>query len=161
MIIQRKFPDITLPETFNTTNYDGLLRYYLIANDEMHFLKTLAKAEDLNTLENKTELLKIAIERNLGDCTRELLQKNILDSENLFELGKIAVEQANPDILQELLNRNFKIANRLLLLASQELGISTKLGVSKKNNRFKCLKIILNQEGVNVRQEDGKQFLIH
>ncbi|XP_011499906.1 PREDICTED: transient receptor potential cation channel protein painless [Ceratosolen solmsi marchali] len=155
MIIQRKYPDIALPETLDRLDYERLLRYYLTANDEVNFLKALEKMEDI-VVNNKIELLKIAIEHNLRDAAKELLHNNIPDTENLYELGKIAIEQAYPDILHELLTINAKLANRLLLPASQELGISTRPGTANTNNRLKCLKMILNQDGVDVRQEDDK-----
>ena len=158
MAIERKFPEIILPKESEGVDNAMLLRYYLTANDEGNFLKTLETVEDLDALGNKTELLRLAVEHNLQNTTKLLLQRDTPDSLNLSLLAKTTVERGHPEILKELLSRSPKLADRLLMPASQELGVPSRPGPRNRNNRLECLKLILNQDGVDVRQEDGKNI---
>ncbi|XP_016840208.1 transient receptor potential cation channel protein painless isoform X2 [Nasonia vitripennis] len=158
-IIEKKFPDLAkyLPtESSVPPDPQYLLKYYLSANDEANFLKVLGTVEDLNGLGNKSELLRQAVEKNLRATMKEMLERDGLMDENLYEIAKVAVERGHPEILKELLKKKPKIAERLLMSACQELGVPSKPGPGNRNNRFECLRMIMEQGDIDVRQEDDK-----
>lgn len=112
--------------------------------------------DDVSSLNNKAELLQLAVEQNLQRSTLELINRGALEPNNLLQLGKAAIQRAHPEMLEEVLKRNPKLADQLLLPASQELGVPAKLGPNNRNNRVECLKIVLGHHDIDVRQEDGK-----
>lgn len=158
-VIERKFKDIIIPESTCVTDQATLLKYHLNANDEANFLNTLEGVSELETLDNKADLLESAVAKNLRRATRELLRRSTLNSAELVELCRIAIERAHPDILKELLGRNPRLADALILPASRELVTALSPGPGHRNNRFRCFKIVMDQSEVNVRQQDGKTDL--
>lgn len=141
---------------FESPDNSILLRYYLLANDEDNFFKVLENVQDVDSLGNKAELLQIAVEQNLQKSALELINRGALEPNNLLQLGKAAIQKAHPEMLEEVLNRNPKLADQLLLPASQELGVPAKLGPGNRNNRVECLKMVLSHHDIDVRIEDGK-----
>jgi len=156
-IIQRMMPDLSLPprcENREANAHD--LKYYLVANDEINFLKNLELVRVEILRDVAEDLLEMAAQRNFHEIVLGILEKL---GEGLFSVKKAAhaaVQQGHPAILRELLNIEPKVANDLILNACLELGMPGKRGVDNTSDRLECLKLILEQENVDVRCTDSK-----
>lgn len=160
-VIQQKLPGLLLPprsENRETNVHD--LKYYLIANDEMNFLKSLELVK-VEVLHNVAEdLLEMAVQRNFYEIVVGILEKLKGSLFNVKKAAHVAVERGNHVILQELLNVEPEVANDLILNACLELGMPGKQGVNNMSDRLQCLKLILEQENVDVRCTDSKYITI-
>lgn len=156
-VIQQKLPGLLLPprsENRETNVHD--LKYYLIANDEMNFLRSL-KLVKMEVLHNVAEdLLEMAVQRNFYEIVMGILEKLKGSLFSVKKAAQVAVEQGNHVILQELLNVEPEVANDLILNACLELGMPGKQGVNNMSDRLQCLRLILEQENIDVRCTDNK-----
>ncbi|XP_015188750.1 PREDICTED: transient receptor potential cation channel protein painless [Polistes dominula] len=154
-VLEKKFPDIVLPPSRIGDLSVHNLRYFLNANDEINFLRCLEKF-DYNVLINDIdELLEMAVERNFDKIVKELLDRMQGHTCDLTKAAIIAIQQANCDILRELLKQDSELANELIIDACLELGMPEKQR-SVGTDRLKCLKLILDQDNVDVRCTDNK-----
>lgn len=156
-VIQQKLPGLLLPprsENRETNVHD--LKYYLIANDEMNFLRSL-KLVKMEVLHNVAEdLLEMAVQRNFYEVVMGILEKLKGSLFSVKKAAQVAVEQGNHVILQELLNVEPEVANDLILNACLELGMPGKQGVNNMSDRLQCLRLILEQENIDVRCTDSE-----
>ncbi|XP_072747734.1 transient receptor potential cation channel protein painless [Anoplolepis gracilipes] len=156
-VIQQKLPELLLPpKSENREANANDLKYYLIANDETNFLRSLelVKIEVLHSVVE--DLLEMATQRDFHEVVVGILEKL---KGNLFSVKKaaqVAVEQGNHAILQELLNVEPEVANDLILNVCLELGMPGKRGIDNTSDRLQCLRLILEQERVDVRCTDNK-----
>ncbi|KYN44544.1 Transient receptor potential cation channel protein painless, partial [Trachymyrmex septentrionalis] len=156
-VIQKKMPDISLPpknENREINVHD--LKYYLITNDETNFLKNMefVKIEILHSVAE--ELLEMSAQRGFYKITIGILEKLKGKQFSVKKAAQEAVQQNDYAILQVLLEMEPNVANDLLLSACQELGMPRKRGIDNTLDRLNCLKLILEQEDVNVRCSDNK-----
>ncbi|KAI4500247.1 hypothetical protein M0802_004664 [Mischocyttarus mexicanus] len=154
-VLMKKFPDLMLPpaRTRDLSVYN--LRYFLNANDDINFLRCLDKFNHNLLINDIDELLEMATERNFNDIVKELLDRTQGHTRDLSKAAIIAIQQANSDILRELLKHDSELANELIIDASLELGMPEKQR-SMMTDRLKCLKLILDQDNVDVRCTDNK-----
>ncbi|XP_014209279.1 transient receptor potential cation channel protein painless isoform X2 [Copidosoma floridanum] len=158
-LIVQKYPDIALPDVSAIPSTESLLRYYLLANDEVNFAKVLGKVDNIETIASNVELLRLAVEKNLHDTVMRLLDRNPLEQDTLIELGRMAVRCGYSEIILALIKKSPRLADKLLLPVCQELGVPTGRtdpSFPNTDKRLECFKIVMAQEGVNVRQEDDK-----
>ncbi|XP_024888767.1 transient receptor potential cation channel protein painless-like [Temnothorax curvispinosus] len=156
-VIQQRLPDISLPpecENREVNVHD--LKYYLIANDETNFLKSmeLVKTEVLHSVDE--ELLEMIAQRGFHKAAIEILKKLEGRQFSVKKAAQAAVQQSDHAILQALLKVEPNVANDLILSACLELGMPGKRGADNTPDRLKCLKLILEEENVNVRCSDNK-----
>lgn len=160
-VIQQIMPDLSLPPKYENREVNAYdLKYYLIANDEMNFLKNLELVRAEMLLHDShfiaEDLLEMAAQCNFHESVCGILEKF---KERLFSVKKaahIAVQHGHHAILRELLNVEPEVANDLILNACLELGMPGKRGVDNTSDRLECLKLILEQKNVNVRCTDSK-----
>ena len=138
-----------------------MLYNYIVSNDNENFLKTIEQLNNVDYISNILSLYHLAVEKNSCESLHGLFKLKSPDFEELCKLGEIAVERSNFDALSTLLAKNSKIANKLILQACQELVVPSKSFQINYDNRIRCLKLILEQKNVNVRQEDGKLICIY
>ena len=160
-VIEKKMPDISLPpknENHEINVHD--LKYYLITNDETNFLKNMefVKIEILHSIAE--ELLEMSAQRGFYKITIGILEKLKGKQFSVKKAAQEAVQQNDYAILQVLLEMEPNIANDLLLSACQELGMPRKRGIDNTPDRLNCLKLILEQEDVNIRCSDSKYITI-
>lgn len=160
-VIQQKFPDVPLPPKYDREVNVHDLKYYLIANDEMNFLKSLdvIKAEVLHDLAD--DLLEMAVQRNFHRSVTGILHKLKGNMINVKKAAQAAIEQGHYHILRELLIIEPDIANELVLNACSELGMAGKKGIDNMSDKLECLKLILEQDNVDVRCDDSEYIIIH
>lgn len=156
-VIQQKLPRLLLPprsENRETNVHD--LKYYLIANDQMNFLRSLelVKMEVLHSAAE--DLLEMAAQRDFHEVVVGILEKHKGSLFSVKKAAHVAVEQGNHAILQELLNVEPEVANDLILNACLELGMPGKRGINNMSDRLQCLRLILKQESVDVRCTDSE-----
>ncbi|XP_011692057.1 PREDICTED: transient receptor potential cation channel protein painless-like [Wasmannia auropunctata] len=156
-VIQQKLPGISLPSEHKNREVNMHdLKYYLIANDETNFLKNmeLVKIEILHSVVE--ELLEMTTQRGFHKVAIAILEKLKERQFSVKKAAQVAVQQSDHAILQILLKIEPNMANDLILSACQELGMPGKRGVDNTVDRLECLKLILEQENVNVRCSDNK-----
>jgi len=156
-VIQENLPDISLPpacENREVNVHD--LKYYLVANDETNFLKSmeLVKTEILHSVAE--ELLEMSAQRGFCKATIAILKKLKGRQFSVRKAAQAAVQQSDHAILQVLLKVDSNVANDLILSACLELGMPGKRGADNMPDRLECLKLILEQENVNVRCSDSE-----
>ncbi|XP_011859346.1 PREDICTED: transient receptor potential cation channel protein painless-like [Vollenhovia emeryi] len=161
-VIQQLLPDVSLPPKCGNREvnvYD--LKYYLIANDEKNFLNSMELGETKVLHNEAKQLLEIAVERNLYKSVLELLERLKGESFSVKEAAEIAVWYGHVHILQILLRVQPEVANDLILSACQQLGMPKRKG--NDTDRLMCLKLILDQENVDVRctESNGNTPLHH
>ncbi|XP_039314436.1 transient receptor potential cation channel protein painless-like isoform X2 [Solenopsis invicta] len=156
-VIQHKIPSIVLPPKYENreVNVDDL-KYYLIANDEINFLESMknVKIEDLHSIAE--ELLEMTALRGFHKAAIGILEKLKGRQFSVKKAMQAAVQQSDRVILQELLKIEPNMANDLILNACQMLGMPKKQRVDNTHDQLECLKLILEQENVNVRCNDNK-----
>lgn len=160
-LLRRNFPEMTLPP-INERQVDScLLRYYLNSNDEKNFLLELNEVE-YETLKNTRELLMAAARNNLKKAFDELMKReNGIDTEGLLQIAEEALSKGHLEILRDVLEFDKSLCDKLLIPACRELGVpGCKPGPNNEDNRLCCLKLILEQDHVNVRCEDGEIFCL-
>lgn len=156
VLLINKYPDIILPpEEIQKIDFN-VLRFYLDANDEDHFLENLNKIEE-KQIDHIDRLIVMCAEKNFCKGIVGLLEKTKAENGDglPYEALDAAVKRGNYQILQQFLKSGSKVDGDLVLTAARELGVPCCSGV-EQGSRLKCLKIILNQPGVNVRCEDDK-----
>lgn len=156
-VLQQKLPELLLPpksENREANAHD--LKYYLIANDETNFLRSLelVKMEVLHSVAE--DLLEMAAQRDLHEVVMGILEKLKGSLFSIKQAAHVAVERGNHAILQELLNVEPEVANDLILNVCLELGMPGKRGVDNTSDRLQCMRLILEQENVDVRCTDNK-----
>ncbi|XP_029055599.1 transient receptor potential cation channel protein painless [Osmia bicornis bicornis] len=158
-VLQKKFTDIPLPAVQNRGVNVHDLKYYLNANDEANFIKSLKLVQD-DVVNNVAEdLIEMAVQRNFKDTVAALLKRTKGNGCSLEKSANIAIQQGLPNILRQILNMDTEIdKNFLLLNACVELGIPGNEGSDSMSNRIECLKIILERgdDVVDVRCADSK-----
>lgn len=154
-VLKKKLPDMILPPARTRDLSVHNLRYFLNANDEINFLRYLEKFNNDSLINDINELLEMAAERNFYEIVKELLDRTHGDTLDLSTASITAVQQANYDILRELLKHDGELANELIIDACLELGMPVKHR-SDVDDRLKCLKLILDQDNVDVRCTDSK-----
>ncbi|RLU19517.1 hypothetical protein DMN91_008074 [Ooceraea biroi] len=156
-VIEKKLPDLLLPPKQEDRKMNGHdLKYYLIANDETNFLRSLELIE-LEILHDVAEdLLEMAAQRNFYEAVLGILEKCRGGLFSVKKAAQMAVQQGHRAILRELLNVKPEVANYLILDACLELGMPGKRGIDNTSDRLECLKLILEQENVDVRCTDSK-----
>ncbi|KAL0125733.1 hypothetical protein PUN28_004652 [Cardiocondyla obscurior] len=156
-VIQKNLPDIALPaECENREINVHDLKYYLIANDEANFLKSIdfVKIGVLHSVAE--ELLDMIAQRGFHKAARGILEKLKEKQFSVKKAAQTAIQQNDCAILQMLLVVEPNTTNDLILSACQELGIPGKRGIDNTSDRLECLKLILEQDNVNVRCSDNK-----
>lgn len=157
-VIERKLPDLLLPpkqEDRRVRNAHDL-KYYLVANDETNFLRSLELVE-VETLHDVAEdLIEMATQRNFYEAVLAILEKLQGGLFSVKKAAQVAVQQSHYAILRELLNVEPEAAKDLILDACLELGMPGKRGIDNTSDRIECLKLILEQEDVDVRCTDNK-----
>ncbi|EGI64217.1 Transient receptor potential cation channel protein painless [Acromyrmex echinatior] len=131
-VIQKKMPDISLlPKSENREINVHDLKYYLIINDEINFLKNMEfiKIEILYSVAE--ELLEMSVQRGFYKITIGILEK--------LKGKKFSVRKAAQEAVQQ-----------------NDYAILQKRGIDNTPDRLNCLKLILEQEDVNVRCSDNK-----
>jgi len=156
-VIQQMLPGISLPlehENREVNVHD--LKYYLIANDETNFLKNMefVKIEILHSIAE--ELLEMTAQRGFYKVAIEILEKLKGKQFNIKKAAQAAVQQSDHAILQVLLKTEPNVVNDLIMSACLELGMPEKRGIDNMSDRLECLKLILEQENVNVRCSDSE-----
>lgn len=156
-VIQQKLPDVLLPpkcENREVNAHD--LKYYLIANDEINFIRSLETVK-LELLHDITEeLLEMAAQRDLRQAMTEMLNKFQKNMFNVKKAALVAVQKGHYNILQELLNVEPEVANDLVLDACLELGMPKEQEVDDASDQLECLRLILKQENVDIRCTDSE-----
>ncbi|XP_032680658.1 transient receptor potential cation channel protein painless isoform X1 [Odontomachus brunneus] len=156
-VIQENMPDLSLPPKCESREMNAHdLKYYLTVNDEVNFLRSLEIIEPQMLHGVAEDLLEIAAQHNfLGAVVGTLskLQKSMF---NVKRAAQIAVRNGHYSILRELLNVEPGAANDLVLDACLELGMPSRHDVDDTSNRLECLKLILEQEYVDIRCADDK-----
>ncbi|KAG5315193.1 PAIN protein, partial [Acromyrmex insinuator] len=138
-VIKKKMPDISLlPKSENREINVHDLKYYLIINDETNFLKNMEfiKIEILYSVAE--ELLEMSVQRGFYKITIGILEKLKGKKFSVRKAAQEAVQQNDYAILQVLLEVQPNVAN------------------DNTPDRLNCLKLILEQEDVNVRCSDNK-----
>ncbi|XP_039313318.1 uncharacterized protein LOC105203879 isoform X1 [Solenopsis invicta] len=156
-VIQHKIPSIVLPPKYENREVNVHdLKYYLIANDEINFLESMknVKIEDLHSIAE--ELLEMTALRGFHKAAIGILEKLKGRQFSVKKAMQAAVQQSDRVILQELLKIEPNMANDLILNACQMLGMPRKQRVDNTHDQLECLKLILEQENVNVRCNDNK-----
>lgn len=151
-LLKQNCPEFDLPEQKSRKVDFNLLRYYLDANDEKNFLINLSQINDNESI-NFNELIKIASEHNLSEAIVKLISREELVE--MSEAAEIAVRRGHYEVLKKILNYDCHIGKKLLILACQELSTPCRRSLDYQKIRLKCLKIILKQQDVDVRIEDG------
>ncbi|XP_011688410.1 PREDICTED: transient receptor potential cation channel protein painless-like [Wasmannia auropunctata] len=155
-VIQQKLPGVSLPfkHEYRDVNVHDL-KYYLIADDETNFLKSMKFVKTKISHDVAEELLEMAVQHNFYKAVIAIIQKFMSQCFNVRKAAEAAVRLSHSAILRELLYVEPKVANDLILSACQQLGIPER----RKNNisdRLECLKLILEQESVDVHCTDSK-----
>lgn len=156
-VIQENLPDISLPPACKNREVNVHdLKYYLVANDEINFLKSmeLVKTEVLHSVAE--ELLEMSAQRGFCKAINAILKKLKGRQFSVKKAAQAAVQQSDHSILQVLLKVDSNVANDLILSACLELGMPGKRGADNTPDRLECLKLILEQENVNVRCSDSE-----
>ncbi|XP_011883144.1 PREDICTED: transient receptor potential cation channel protein painless-like [Vollenhovia emeryi] len=156
-VIQQRLPDVSLPPKCGNREVNVHdLKYYLIANDEKNFLNSmeLVKTEVLHGVAE--ELLEMTAQRGFHRAAIEILEKLKGRQFSVKKAAQAAVQHSDHAILQVLLKVEPSAANDLILNACLELGMPGKRGADSTTDRLECLKLILEQENVNVRCSDNK-----
>ncbi|XP_043670576.1 transient receptor potential cation channel protein painless-like [Vespula pensylvanica] len=154
-VLKKKLPNVILPPARTRDLSVHNLRYFLNANDEINFLRCLEKFNNDSLINDINDLLEMAVEHNFYKIVKELLDRTHGNTRDLSKAAIIAVQQANCDILRELLKHDSELANELIIDACLELGMPEKQR-SDVTDRLKCLKLILDQDNVDVRCTDNK-----
>lgn len=164
-----KLPDIFLPPKTERNVDFNILRFYLDANDEEHFIENLKNVENNHEgIDNDDDdrLLVMAAGRNFIQAVRELIQRKNYQQSNynnnncgFIEAAQLAVRRGYSEVLNEFLQTDAKIVNELIFPACQELGVPLR-GSYGQASRLKCLTMILEHTNINVRCEDGKKIII-
>ncbi|XP_011883141.1 PREDICTED: serine/threonine-protein phosphatase 6 regulatory ankyrin repeat subunit B-like [Vollenhovia emeryi] len=153
-VIQQILPDVSLKCENREVNVHDL-KYYLTANDEKNFLNSM-KLVKTKVLHNETEeLLQMAVEHNLYKSVFELLERLEEEWFSVKKAAEIAVLNGHVHILQLLLRVQPEVANDLILSACQQLGMP-KRRKGNDTDRLMCVKLILEQENVDVHCTDSK-----
>ncbi|XP_028046171.1 transient receptor potential cation channel protein painless [Monomorium pharaonis] len=156
-VIRQKWPDLKLEYESREIKEDDL-KYYLTVEDKTNFLRSMELVE-INILKNVAkELLELtahASKRGFHNVAIRILEKLEGKQINVKKAAQAAIQESNYTILQVLLKTEPSMANDLILSACKELQElskrSGKRGVDSIPNQLKCLKLILEQENVNVR----------
>lgn len=162
-VIQQKLPSLSPslpPKNENREVNAHDLKYYLIANDETNFLKSmeLVKIEVLHSVAE--ELLEMTAQRGFYKVAIGILEKLKGKHVSIEKAAQAAVQQSDHVILRELLKVEPSVANDLILSTCMELGMPGKRDVDDMPDRLECLKLILEQSNVDVRCSDGKYMNI-
>lgn len=160
-VIQHKLPGLSMPPKDKNREVNAHdLKYYLIANDETNFLKSmkLVKIEVLHSVAE--ELLEMIAQRGFHKAVIGILEKLKGKHVSIEKAAQAAVQQSDHVILRELLKVEPSVANDLILSTCLELGMPGKREVDNMPDRLECLKLILEQKNVDVRCSDGKYMNI-
>ncbi|XP_011629656.1 transient receptor potential cation channel protein painless [Pogonomyrmex barbatus] len=156
-VIQQNLPDLILSPKYENREINVHdLKYYLIANDEINFLKNIEYVEIEALHSVAEELLEMTSKRNFHEAVIRILEKLKGRQFNIEKAAQMAIQQNNHIILQKLLNVEPNVVDDLILNACLELGMPAKRGTDNFPDRLNCLKLILEQENVNVRCSDNK-----
>lgn len=161
-VIQEKLPDISLPPKCKSRKvnvYD--LKYYLIANDEKSFLKSMELVKTEISNDAAEELLEIAVQHASYKTVLEFLQKLKKRRFSVRKAAEVAVLHSHSAILQKLLHVEPEIANDLVLSVCQQLGIPDERRKDNNAERLKCVRLVLEQKGVDVRRTDSKYTMMN
>lgn len=156
-LIEKKMQDLSLPpkrEGRELNAHD--LKYYLTVNDEINFLRNLKVVKPQMLHGVAEDLLEMAAQLNFHEAAARILDKL---QNNMFSVkgaAQVAVQNGHHRILRQLLNVQPGVANDLILDVCLELGMPERHDADSASDRLECLKLILEQENVNVRCADGE-----
>lgn len=160
-VIQENLPDLPLPPKCEGREVNAQdLKYYLTANDEVNFLRGLEVVEPRTIHDVAEDLLETAARHNFLDAVVGILERLRGSVFGVRRAAQVAVREGHHGILRELLlNANPDVANDLILDACLELGTPGRRGVDGTSDRLECLRLILEQENVDVRCADGEYLV--
>lgn len=155
-VIQQRLPDVQLPPNCENRDMNAHdLKYYLLANDEINFTRSLETVKPEVVRGVVEDLLEMAAQRDLRQAVTGLLSKLQQGAFSVKKAARAAVQQGHHSILRELLNVEPEAANDLVLDACLELGMTGKRA-DDTSNQLECLRLILEQENIDVRCTDSK-----
>lgn len=158
-VMQENLPDLPLPPKCEGREVNAQdLKYYLTVNDEVNFLRSLEVIKPQTLHGVAEDLLELAAQHNFLDAVVGILGRLQGGVFSVTRAAQVAVRQGHYGILRELLNVKPGVANDLILDACMELGMSERCGVDGTSDRLECLKLILEQENVDVRCADGEHL---
>ncbi|XP_011146816.1 transient receptor potential cation channel protein painless [Harpegnathos saltator] len=156
-VIQENLPDLPLPPKCESREVNAQdLKYYLTVNDEANFLTSLENAKPQIVRSVAEDLLEMAAQHNLLDAVMGILGRLPNGVFSVKRAAQVAIREGNYHVLRQLLNVEPGVANDLILDVCPELGMPGRHGVDSTFDRLECLRLILEQENVDVRCADNK-----
>ncbi|XP_014475519.1 PREDICTED: transient receptor potential cation channel protein painless [Dinoponera quadriceps] len=156
-VLRENLPDLPLPPKREGREVNAQdLKYYLTANDEVNFLRSLETVKPQILHGVAEDLLEMAAQHNFLNAVAGILNGLQGSIFSVKRAAQVAIRQGYHCVLRQLLNVKPGVASDLILDASLELGMPGRHGVDSTSDRLECLKLIMEQENVDVRCADDK-----